>query len=548
MEYRCFGPPGTGKTTWLTRQVKRASMQFGSENILATSFTKASAVELAGRNVTVEKSQIGTLHSICYHAMGSPPIAEKQGVDDWNKTCDNVHRISKTKNSVDEMEGQAQKEDGDELFAQYQYLRGKQVDRETWPPGVQRFAKQWEKWKTDTGFADFVDMLEFGLNMDYAPGKPRVLFCDEAQDMNPLMLNIIRKWGGHESVDYFINVGDDDQCLYNFLGATPEAFLNPPIPGDREKILPQSYRVPKAVQKFAERIISKVSHRKTKEYLPREDEGEVLTAGGSWNLKNPGQLIRSVEKYLEDGKSVMFLASCSYMLKDLEKYMRQNGITFHNPFRLRNKAWNPLSPSAGVASKDRLLAFLRNESEVWGDMKRPWTAEDVEKWVHCLKAKESGLKNKIKTWIKEIPPTRLMGVNSIFEPDIDEIVENIVFGEVEDKLQWFRSHLTQTAKRGMEYPLNVAVEQGADKLREEPQIMIGTIHSVKGGEADVVFLFPDLSASGHAQLTNKVSPELKDSIFRQFYVGATRARETLLLGKPSPRSPYFAFPEVGQDD
>ncbi len=63
-----------------------------------------------------------------------------------------------------------------------------------------------------------------------------------------------------------------------------------------------------------------------------------------------------------------------------------------------------------------------------------------------------------------------------------------------------------------------------------PQVMIGTIHSVKGGQADVVYLFPDLSQAGDAQYNRGGAS--RDSVIRQFYVGATRAREKLYLCQP----------------
>ena len=56
---------------------------------------------------------------------------------------------------------------------------------------------------------------------------------------------------------------------------------------------------------------------------------------------------------------------------------------------------------------------------------------------------------------------------------------------------------------------------------------MGTIHSVKGGEADVVYLFPDLSVSGMDEWDGTV--EQRAPIYRLFYVGMTRARETLVL-------------------
>ena len=36
-EFRVFGPPGTGKTTWLVKQVRRAAEKYGGEKVLCLS-------------------------------------------------------------------------------------------------------------------------------------------------------------------------------------------------------------------------------------------------------------------------------------------------------------------------------------------------------------------------------------------------------------------------------------------------------------------------------------------------------------------------------
>ena len=50
-EYRIFGPPGTGKTTNLTRQIRRAVDRYGPASVLVTSFSRAAATELIGRDL-----------------------------------------------------------------------------------------------------------------------------------------------------------------------------------------------------------------------------------------------------------------------------------------------------------------------------------------------------------------------------------------------------------------------------------------------------------------------------------------------------------------
>ena len=65
-----------------------------------------------------------------------------------------------------------------------------------------------------------------------------------------MQLNLVRKWG--DRAEYFIIAGDDDQTIYTFTGATPDAFLDPDIPDDHKIILKQSYRVPRAVHGLAD--------------------------------------------------------------------------------------------------------------------------------------------------------------------------------------------------------------------------------------------------------------------------------------------------------
>jgi superfamily I DNA/RNA helicase len=62
-EYRIFGPPGTGKTTHVANHVRHAVEQFGPNSVLVTSFSRATAAELATRDVLLDHDRIGTLHS-----------------------------------------------------------------------------------------------------------------------------------------------------------------------------------------------------------------------------------------------------------------------------------------------------------------------------------------------------------------------------------------------------------------------------------------------------------------------------------------------------
>ena len=66
-------------------------------------------------------------------------------------------------------------------------------------------------------------------------------------------------------------------------------------------------------------------------------------------------------------------------------------------------------------------------------------------------------------------------------------------------LEWWQSKLTADAQKRAAFPSEIVATRGPRALLETPKVIVGTIHSVKGGEADVVYLFPDLSAAGDAQ-------------------------------------------------
>jgi superfamily I DNA/RNA helicase len=97
-------------------------------------------------------------------------------------------------------------------------------------------------------------------------------------------------------------------------------------------------------------------------------------------------------------------------------------------------------------------------------------------------------------------------------------------------LKWWTDRVIPAFRKRIQFPASIAARRGGEALVEPPRVIVGTIHSVKGGEADVVYLFPDLSKAGDAQYRQLGAA--RDSVIRQFYVGVTRSRETLYLCSP----------------
>lgn len=532
-EHRLFGPPGTGKTTALQHNVESLVQHHGSDSIVVCSFSKAAATELVSRDLPIDDSRVGTLHALCYRALNRPTIAETK-IDDWNDFAPDYRLQNSGTVQIDDPltgEDSSSGSDSDKIFGEYMLLRARGTDRALWSPQVEGFARKWEFWSGNSGFVDFQGLIDLGLrDLEVCPGSPQILIVDEAQDSSASELLLLRKW--EEKTDYSILAMDDDQCVYSFRGASPEALLGVEIPQDNLRVLRQSYRVPETVRVLADKWIGQVVGRQKKEYLARKDAEGTPVQGEcrfmpQGNYRNAEALLDDAEQYLGQGKSVMFLGTCGYMLDPLKAVLRKRGMPFHNPYRKTRADWNPLVGREGtVGAKDRLLSYLSPMTAG-----RPWNAVECDQFFDIIKSKDvltRGAKQLLHDVTAEERGLTDDEVVSLFEDD----VFTEAFGGVLDKnLQWLENHLLPSKARGMQFPMDIYRNGGLELLQKKPQVTIGTVHSVKGGESSVVYVLPDLSMSAMQQWS-QYGPE-RDALIRLFYVAMTRAKESLIMTAPA---------------
>ena len=531
-EYRIFGPPGTGKTTNLSRQIRRAAERYGAGSVLVTSFSRTAAAELTGRDLPIDADRVGTLHSHCYHALGAPVIAESC-VEDWNRENPRLALTpAKKQSKLDGEEpssedGTELAKDGDAILQQLSRFRGLMIPQKGWPLTLRQFEEKWTGYKQALNLLDFTDLIERCLlDVAIAPRDPAVIFADEAQDLNRMQLTLIRKWG--ERANYFILAGDDDQTIFSFTGASPDAILDPDIPEDHKIILKQSFRVPRAVHAVANKLIRQVTRRQEKIYLARPEDGAVQRLSTGTYKSTEYFILKSAEEHLRQGKSVMFLAACSYMLQPVVAALRKRGIPFHNPYRKSNGFWNPLRIGKKGSSASRILALLVAHRD-FGEGHRPWTHGDVALWAESMAAKgilKHGMKKKLQQYDPAQTAT-MERLDEIFETGALASLMDAWDGDYRALLDWWCRLVTADIRGRVQFPADVAAAHGPRALMDPPQVVVGTIHSVKGGQADVVYLFPDLSQAGDSQYNRAGVPH--DSVIRVFYVGVTRARETLYI-------------------
>lgn len=526
-EYRVIGPPGTGKTTFLAKQIARALEK--KRTPLVTSLTRAAAFQIGSvveYGWNFQEEQIGTLHAHCFRALGSPPlIAKQEHLDDWNK-------YSAATNPAWELSANvfaSNKEEtnragiGDGLYLAYGIMRAKMISSDLWPIEIRSFAAKFSEWKERNNLFDFADLIDIcAKDVEHAPFKPDTIFVDEAQDHDRLELSLLRKWAKH--CDRVVIVGDPDQNLYEFRGAEPEAFYATEIPEKNNIVLADSWRVPITSHRVAMDMIARIQDRRPVEYNPKKELGEVRKLWVS--LKNPHKIAEEAMNFADQGEPTMILASCEYMLGGLIKFLRESGIPFHNPYAPTRGSFNPLGDRNGVTAPQRILSLLRSSPKYAGKDARLWTWGEMAAWIDPITVDGfmiRGAKKKVADEGKKNPEVIVSAANLKPLLDKDNGLTELAAMEA-DPLKWYQARLNGSRSKSFEFPYSVIERNGVAALTKEPTLIVGTIHSVKGGEAKNVFVFPDLSPEGCDTLSR--SPA---SVYRMFYVALTRTYDRLFL-------------------
>lgn len=522
---RVIGPPGTGKTGFIQRQVAAWVEQgVAPERIVLVSHTRAAARVLAER-VELPPENIGTLHSLAYRALGRPPVAEVGRLArEWNEECG----VASWRLDGERDEEPAADPYGGAGGPWQQYAawraRGSVRDGLDWAI-VRPLAEAWEAFKLERSAVDFSDMLELPVRRRLGPpGAPTHLVVDEAQDLTPAGWALVRWWGSQ--CERVVAAGDPAQVIYAWAGASPEPLLED---GWDERMLSRSWRLPGDIMEYAEEWLTRHSGRlgEGRWYQPRDGGGSVRRLPLS--LADGEAVASLAEEEARRGRTVMVLAQAGYMLRGVLRALRERGVPFWNPYRMTAGAWNPMRWSAGegrLTTLQRVLSFLRPDPEAWGAEARLWTAEDLVPWVRMLRAdqfRERGARDRLLA----------APAPSMLDDLAEALTETARAGWEALSLEWLEDAVLAEHREQVAWARRVAERSGRVALRERPRIVVGTIHSVKGGEADVVVAAPDLSAAAAREAETATG---RDAMVRLWYVAATRAREELVVLSSSSRA------------
>jgi DNA helicase-2/ATP-dependent DNA helicase PcrA len=550
---RIFGPPGTGKTTDLSRRVAEFVREYGPESTMIASFSTTAAQEIGSRfdgsGPRPNVKMIGTLHSQAYRAIGHSNVAldprvikswNAENPGEWRVTPDSRNSGGGAAEGGGYVSDPAEAYTGDQLLGCLDRLRASMTPSEDWPENVRKFASRWETWKRSSDAVDYTDMIEAAywraLDGERPPGNPRYLIADEAQDMTPLEVALTCAWG--EQVEQLIIGMDDDQAINRWRGGDPMPLLAlTGVDGGEvvDHVLEQSYRIPGSVHAVAEFWVRRLSARREKIYRPRIDDGTPVVGAAycvPWSIEGEAlvkQITRDLDENPDPEFEIMVVASCNYMLKSLLSHLRAEGIPFHNPYRPAEAHWNPLGREvAGMTTAERIYRYMIMDESLEDHGGRIWTGKDVQAWAELVKLSEAGMVRGAKKMI------------DMLDPDAEvpfETLESVFANEkaldraTTPDIDWLAGALLAGKRAPAEYPLSIVRQRGPAAIADKPRVVVGTIHSVKGAGADIVYVAPDIS---RAAMTGTTKGRVGlDDLIRQFYVAMTRAKSELRLLHPT---------------
>ena len=326
-----------------------------------------------------------------------------------------------------------------------------------------QLVRKYEEYKSRQHLVDFFDcLIKYVQEGDSLPVK--VAMIDECQDITALQWRVIEK--AFSRAEKIIIAGDENQSIYSYSGARPDFLIDfaKRFPVEHLSV---SYRIPQSVYRLAKAIVGFIGDKTDKPFEPRKEnpEGSITQISSIERLKN---FIRE-EDSAEDRSEAQWyiLARNNRFLEEPKQLLEENLIPY-------------------------------------------WTADGFF------------MGGAIMQRIKDYEGFRLEGYSN---PAKKEKFQK-QFGIYDFSMPFTETNLFTEGRKWV-YASYIE-KYGLDKLEQmckwNPQILVSTIHHVKGGEALNVAIMLDTTRKTKGNVFKDIDEEL-----RVLYVGVTRTKRNLFL-------------------
>ncbi len=569
---RVIAPAGSGKTRVLTERLRHlvSDRRVHPGTVTALAYNNRAAGELRQRCSDIEGAQalnIRTLNSlglwICNEFGRSERlrVLEEPAVRDLLQRQIEIRRQANTDTVAPYLEA---------LSAIRLGLTAPELVEEAMPDaaGIADGFAPYRAALADLGAVDFDEQIYGALEIlltnpearSLAQAKCRYLLVDEFQDLNPAHLLLIRLLAA-PTYDCF-GVGDDDQVIYGYSGATPEYLIHfdQYFPGAATHPLNVNYRCPPAVVRAARHVLSYNARRIDKEIHaapghtdaapalegPLEKCGAVAVLNASADALSglAVEIISSWRHARVDPNDIAVLARVNSALLPVQVACMEAGVPCTTPLT------TAVLQRTGIRTA---FAYLRIGSDPQ-NIRR----EDI---LETIRRPSRGIAPKVVDMLTSRPTTSITDIRrlagrlsgrdvpklGIYASDLDSVVRGcrtssgaalkairveVGLGDTMDVLDSSRSeadrstHTDDLAALESVAALHPEVATFEAWLRnilsrtaaEGPQVLLSTIHRIKGREWDRVIIFDVSRGLFPHRLGNDEEGER-----RVFHVALTRA-------------------------
>lgn len=583
-----FAGAGTGKTKTLTARIAYmvAECNIKPYNILAITFTKKATNEMKERlsSILDEEAKylnISTIHSLCVKILRR--FIDRIGYERNFEIIDDED-VQKILGDIFKKQDVDKKAFSTKLAAKMigDYKNGVSSLNSIIDP----IYNEYEYYLKKNNFLDFDDLLlkteelfkECKDVLEYYQRLYQYILVDEFQDTNKVQYNIIRMLAS--ALENLFVVGDDDQSIYSFRGATIDNMLNftKDYPNALVVKLVKNYRSHNSILKGANAVIKNNQIREPKQ-LYSDMEGSIndvivqeayyYEAEVRYVVNEIAHLVRH-EGYNYSDIAVLYRNSAisrNFEMAFLEERMPYN-IYGGFSYLKRKEVKDIISFFRFICDPDRVSHFKR----IINLQPRGIGDKTIQKVVTLMEEKDISLFEAIEGIYQENPSSKNKALVDFKEMIVDftKVIEEMPLVEFFDYLVEKTGYLELLKEEDMlnntnrvdninefksvlyniDENINDASLSQKDKVRigiddimldqsfEEDAradaITLSTIHSVKGLEFEVVFV---------VALEEGIFPSVREDVEieeerRVAYVAFTRAKSKIYLSCAQSRLIY----------
>ncbi len=566
--------PGSGKTFTIARRIYYLIEHYKvrPENILVITFTRAASYEMQNRFKMLMEGRslpvtFGTFHGVYFgilkwaYRLGAGNILTEE------EKYQLLRQIIYSPKLGYELEAADEKEELQDLITEISNVKNRGIpigQYESARHGAMfgRIYHAYEKQRKALRKLDFDDMLLlcydlFRRRKDLLKQwqeRFQFILIDEFQDVNRVQYEVVRMLALPEN-NLFV-VGDDDQSIYRFRGASPEIMLGfgEDYPETEKFVLGVNYRSSKNIVNGALKVIGYNSRRYKKKLSAENEKGSCIHVQEvKDSVEEGGYLIRKVKELADKGISyhqIAVLYRTGNDARTLMELLLENQIPFQAREQIQNiyehfavrKLLNYVRLAAGDRSRRVFLDVmnapkryisresLEHDTADFEDLRRfymdkSWMLDRIDQFEWDIKMLEGQtpyasiqyIRKHIgyDEYLKEYAKTRRIGEEELFSMLAEAEERAKDFAGISEWLSYIEAY-TKT--------LN---EQKNRKSKEIEGIRLMTMHGAKGLEFDTVFIIQ--SNEGVIPYKKaKLDAELEEER-RMFYVAMTRAKRELII-------------------